>query len=71
MALIVTTAPPSYWPLQTQPLGPTDAPPYLLRVADALVDSFLCSCIRAGYRAEVAANTHEAGMILCGMLRQA
>ena len=64
MALIVTTAPLSCWPPQTQPLGPADAPPYLLRVADARADEFLAFCARTGHRAEVAANVYEAGLML-------
>lgn len=70
MALIATTAPPSRWPQQTQPLGPTEGPLYLLRVADPLVDSFLSSCVRSGYRAEEAANVHEAGLVMRMMLSE-
>jgi hypothetical protein len=68
VALIATTAPPSRWPQQTQPLGQTEAPPYLLRVAEAFVDAFLSSCVRSGYRAEEAANVHEAGLAMRAML---
>ena len=68
MALIVTTAPPSCWPPQAQPLGPADAAPYLLRVADGLADDFLGFCARTGHRAEVAVNVYEAGLILREML---
>ncbi len=64
MALIATTAPPSSWPPQTQPLGPTDAPPYLLLVPDGRVGDFLSLSARAGYRAEEAGNAHEAGLML-------
>lgn len=64
MALIATTAPLSSWPPQTQPLGPTDAPPYLIRVVDARVKEFLGLCARTGHRAEEAANVFEAGAMM-------
>ena len=64
MSLIVTTAPPPYWPRQAMPLGPTDAPPYLLRVSDHAAAPFLEECFRCGYAAQEAANEFEAGMML-------
>lgn len=64
LPLVVTTAPPPRWPAGAQPLGPTDAPPYLLRVGPAGAVELARACKLGGYVFREAANVYEAGLIL-------